>query len=234
MTYFESMDYTDFWREITIYIAESTKHFISVMRKLEDVKASDSDFIARFKQFNNKKLEKRISNYKMWEGLNISLSTLLTIAMFVEVDTSTNSIKAIKEIYLKIKKELSKKRDLHYFMNDILDASVNLIIEGELYKATKPCFNFFSSVICYINEDVAETSESSKEIYKDIFVHFGLRYDLYNFQKEMKLIFPVAIYDTGEFCYVFQYVKEQLVSNGFYFIGFLEEMNKKIKLNCKY
>lgn len=234
ITFLETIDYVGFWREITVYVGESTKHFISLVRKLEDVKASDSDLISRLREFNAKKLEKRISHYKMWEGLNITLSTILTMAMFVELDKTANSIKSIKELYQKIKKELVKKKDLHYFMNDILDTSVNLILEGELFKVTRPCLDFFTSVICYINEAVIENSESSREIYKDIFVHYGLRYDLYNFQKEMKLLFPVIAYDTGEYSFVFQYVKEELVSNSFYFTGFIEEFNKKLKLNCLY
>lgn len=98
MVYFENLDYIDFWREVTLYIGESTKHYLSLMRKLEDVKASDSDLISRFKQFNAKKLEKRISSYKMWEGLNITLSTMLTLAMFVEMDTTPNSRQSIKEM----------------------------------------------------------------------------------------------------------------------------------------
>jgi hypothetical protein len=49
ISYVEGLEYIDVWREITIYNTESTKHFISLIRKLEDVKASDSDLISRFK-----------------------------------------------------------------------------------------------------------------------------------------------------------------------------------------
>lgn len=98
ITYLENMDYTDYWREITVHSTEATKQFIILIKKLEDIKSSESDLISRFKQFNQKKVEqKRISNYKMWEGLNITLSTILTMAMFFGMDETPNTKAAIKE-----------------------------------------------------------------------------------------------------------------------------------------
>jgi hypothetical protein len=45
-------------------------------------------------------------------------------------------------------------------MNDILDCSINMVLEGELFKQTKQCSKFFSQVICYITEEVADPAEN--------------------------------------------------------------------------
>lgn len=119
-------------------------------------------------------------------------------------------------------------------MNDILDMSVNLILEEATFKSSKQFLDFATSVICYITDDVLDQNELTKDISKDIFSHYGLRYDVYNFNKEMKLIFPTQIYDSGEFCYVFQFIKEQIKISPSYFINFIEEFSRKMKHNTKY
>lgn len=119
-------------------------------------------------------------------------------------------------------------------MNDILDFAVSLSTEREPYKNSKPCIDFLSSVICYVNDDVLDTSEITKEVYKDIFQHFGMRYDIWNFNKETKVNFPIIVYDTGEFSYVFQYVKESIYKNPNFFQNLIEDMSKKLKINCRY
>lgn len=119
-------------------------------------------------------------------------------------------------------------------MNDILDFSVNLVVEGEQFKSSKSFIDFLAHAICYVNEEVVDSTETSKEVYKDIFLHFGTRYDIWNFTSQTKMNFPIIVYDTGEYTYVYQYVKESIYKNPTFFQNLLEDICKKLKLNCRY
>lgn len=114
-----------------------------------------------------------------------------------------------------------------------MDVAVSYVLD-ENYQTSKEFYQFLASHLSFIYEESIDPELTSKQYYRDIFVHYGIRYDLYNFQKEMKLIFPLKIYETGEFSFLYEKTKQCFAENPLGFQFFFEEVAKRFKMNLVY
>ena len=108
-------------------------------------------------------------------------------------------------------------------------------MDNDEYMYSKPFIKFVISNLSYINEEsIRFGGENEKEYYKDLFIHYGSRYELNTFKNAEKLIFPFFIYETGEFCHLISYLHKILQNQPSSINSIVRELINNLELNKRY
>ena len=203
VTHKEVSAYVTVWQNISDPKKEQgPKHFLYLLKLIDDIRSGDINIISRFSTTKN---QKRIASPRMWEAACITLGTLLTVAMYQEFEIETYK-KEIRDQFSKLEKDTDKKNSLHCFIEDILDVTYHLYFE-KAFRKSPILIQFLVKNCCFLYPETDFELSDNMDVYtKDIFKHFSMKYQFDNFTKESKLNFPLKIFETGEFSYIYLYL----------------------------
>jgi hypothetical protein len=94
------------------------------------------------------------------------------------------------------------------------------------FQETAEFRQFLMSQMVYFYDEIIQQKDSPK----DVFEHFAYKYVLKDLDSEMKLRILPYIFDTGEFCFIYQCFKNLVREKPDQLEYFVEELNKKMNL----
>lgn len=116
-------------------------------------------------------------------------------------------------------------RHKHPFLEEIVAVSTSIFVQSN-YQESAEFRQFLMSQVVYFYDEVMQVKDSNK----DLFEHFAYKYILKDLDSDLKLRILPYIFDTGEFCFVYQCFKNLVGQKPSEVEYFIEEVNKKLNL----